>query len=211
MIEFRMRYILISLILFGIFISDSGKAQSIDIDGFLEVAWNAPAYGDPVDHYIWSYTINGVKDSVTGTSSNAILTDNSVQLINLGDWAIFSVQAISVSSDTSTASVSDTVYYLLSDGGNPGGQDLPSSFEVHAYPNPVVQSEFYLSLNINKDDNYDVVIYDILGRKVKTVLNRQLTVGEYEEVIQKDFATGIYFAVIANSGSHRVVKLSIIR
>lgn len=86
-------------------------AQFNDHDGNLVVTWEAPDYGNPLDHYTWSYTINGVVDSLTGVSPSSAVQENSAILANVGDWAIFSIQAISVVDDSSDVIVSDTVYY----------------------------------------------------------------------------------------------------
>ncbi len=95
------------------------NAQFFDNDGQLEVEWAAPDYGNPLDHYIWSYEINGVADSVTGTSVAVATTDNSVILAEIGHWAVFSIRAVSTVSDTSVVMVSDTAYYNLGTGIGP--------------------------------------------------------------------------------------------
>ena len=98
------------------------SAQFNDHDGQLEVTWQPPDYGNPLDHYIWSYTINSVADSVTGTSAAEDTLDNSVTLADVGDWAIFYIRAVSVVNDTSEVVVSDTAYYDTEDGiGPPSG------------------------------------------------------------------------------------------
>ena len=98
------------------------SAQFNDHDGQLDVTWQAPDYGNPLDHYIWSYTINNVADSVTGTSSAEDTLDNSVTLADVGDWAIFYIHAVSVVNDTSEVAISDTAYYNTEDGiGPPSG------------------------------------------------------------------------------------------
>jgi hypothetical protein len=83
-----------------------------DSDGRLMISWEAPAFGGPASLYIWSYEINGVQDSLTGSSSAEQTSDSSVSLASIHDWAIFSIRAISIAGDTSGDVVSDTAFYL---------------------------------------------------------------------------------------------------
>jgi hypothetical protein len=95
------------------------NAQFFDNDGQLEVIWAAPDYGNPLDHYVWSYEINGVADSVSGTAVSGATSDNSVALAEIGHWAVFRIRAVSTVSDTSVVIVSDTAYYNLGTGIGP--------------------------------------------------------------------------------------------
>lgn len=94
-------------------------AQFHDHDGYLTVRWQPPAYGNPLDHYSWSYTINGVIDSLVGTSPATDTLDSSVTLAAVGNWAIFKIRAISTVQDTSTWAVSDTAAYDTDSGIGP--------------------------------------------------------------------------------------------
>jgi hypothetical protein len=95
------------------------SAQFHDHDGLLSVNWQPPGVGNTLDHYQWAYIINGVPDSVVGTSAAGDTLENSVALANIGDWAVFKVRAISVVYDTSTWAVSDTAYYNTETGIGP--------------------------------------------------------------------------------------------
>jgi hypothetical protein len=97
------------------FIPMAALAQTHDHDGHLFACWLPPDSGAPLDHYIWSYTINGVPDSVQGIAPGADTTNSDVTLTNIGDWAIFRIRAVSVMNDTSDWAASDTAIY------DPGG------------------------------------------------------------------------------------------
>jgi len=107
------------IILLIAFISPSAFAQFNDHDGILVATWSPPSYGNTLDHYFWVYTINGIVDSVMGTSPADATTDSTVTLANIGDWALFSISAVSVVNDTSTVAVSDTAYYDTEQGIGP--------------------------------------------------------------------------------------------
>jgi hypothetical protein len=109
----------ILLVMFLLILPSIALAQFNDHDGHLEVIWQEPEYGNPLDHYIWSYTINSVVDSVTGTSAAEDTLENSVTLAEVGDWALFYIRAISTVNDTSEVAISDTAYYNTGTGIGP--------------------------------------------------------------------------------------------
>lgn len=100
-------------------LGSSALAQFNDHDGHLVATWSPPSYGNTLDHYIWSYTVNGVIDSVTGISPSDATVDSSVVLAEVGHWAIFNIRAVSVLNDTSLVAVSDTAYYNTEQGIGP--------------------------------------------------------------------------------------------
>jgi hypothetical protein len=203
-----MRKIIIGVVL--TLLPSIAAARFVDVDGHLHANWSAPAYGDPVDHYIWSYNINGVVDSVTGSSPAIDTSDASVTLTNTSDWAIFSVRAVGSSGDTSTAAVSDTVVYSITVDVNDHDL-LPNNFDISVYPNPVRTGQFALRWKVGLTDAYNVEIYNILGQRVQTVRDERMSPGEYAQVVTEQFPSGIYFAVIAGTDARRVVKFTILR
>ncbi len=99
------------ILLFVLLLPSLAAAQFNDHDGHLEATWSPPDYGNPLDHYIWSYRINTVADSVTGQSPAEDTLENSVILADVGDWAIFYIRAVSVMNDTSVFTIADTAYF----------------------------------------------------------------------------------------------------
>ncbi len=95
------------------------RAQFNDHDGMLTATWSPPEFGNPLDHYIWSYEINAVTDSLAGESPAGDTLETSAVLADIGDWAIFHIRAISIMNDTSVVAVSDTAYYNPETGIGP--------------------------------------------------------------------------------------------
>ncbi|NOY88698.1 MAG: T9SS type A sorting domain-containing protein [FCB group bacterium] len=190
-------------------------ANFIDLDGHLNIVWSPPTYGNQLDHYFWTYTINGVADSITGTSPANDMVESSVVLDDPGDWAVFGIKAISTQNDTSIVAVSDTVFFKLSLDVNDEDIDnsnlVPQDFSIQVFPNPVYNHNFSLKWNVNQPGKYQIEIYNILGQKVKTILNERVPIGESQRYIDEPLATGIYFAIIRNGDKHRMVKFTIIR
>ncbi len=102
-----------------VFVPALALAQFHDHDGHLQARWQAPAVGTPLSHYLWSYTINGRADSLTGIAAAGDTLHNTVILAEVGDWAVFKIRAISVVHDTSTWAVSDTAIYDTDTGIGP--------------------------------------------------------------------------------------------
>ncbi len=112
-----MSKLLISLVV--VMLPAAALAQFHDHDGHLRVRWSAPSTGNPLASYIWSYTINGVADSITGTAPAADTTNSAVTLAQIGNWAIFKIRAVSVVNDTSVWAISDTAFYNTDIGIGP--------------------------------------------------------------------------------------------
>ena len=93
------------------------SAQYSDDDGQLIASWFAPTVGNPASHYLLSYEINGVLDSITVVTPN--LEDSSAVLTVLGDYAVVHIRAVSIKGDISVPMVSDTARYFLSTDINP--------------------------------------------------------------------------------------------
>ena len=203
------------IVIFILLIPSLVWANFVDLDGHLEIVWSPPTYGNQLDHCLWTYTINGVVDSITGTSPANDTIENSVVLANPGDWAVFGIEAISTQNDTSIIAISDTVFFKFSLDVNDEDIDnpnlIPQDFSIQVFPNPVYNQYFSLKWNVNQTDRYQIEIYNILGQKVKTILNERVPIGENQRYIDEPLATGIYFAIIRNGDKRRMVKFTIIR
>ena len=86
----------------------------------------------------------------------------------------------------------------------------PENFSLSQnYPNPfnpITQIKFSLT----ESNLTTLTIYDIIGRKVKTLVNERLSAGEYEVVFDAGtLASGTYFYIL-NSGSHIMKKKMIL-
>ena len=60
-------------------------------------------------------------------------------------------------------------------------------------------------------DFYSVSIYDILGRKVKSIRQERMDLGNYYEHVNKGLPSGIYFAVVDKHDDRRIVKFTVLR
>lgn len=76
-----------------------------------------------------------------------------------------------------------------------GMEDYVADKEIleQNYPNPCT-SETYISINIEKEGNYNLSLYDLSGKKVKSILDKYLTSGRYNVFINLgDLEASTYF------------------
>lgn len=96
----------------------------------------------------------------------------------------------------------DTSYYPLTRSMNQTAQTIPDEFEIYQnYPNPfnpTTTIEFYLPISAT----VTLKVYDVLGREVKTLLDRQAfdEGGTEIEFGASSLASGVYFYQIVAEG-----------
>ncbi len=86
-----------------------------------------------------------------------------------------------------------------------------SAVHISVVPNPVfgdAQVNVYLPENMRAQ----IVVYDLLGRKIKILDERMFTKGEYKYVLQKnDFEEGIYFVYLIGENIRRSKSIVILK
>ncbi len=86
-----------------------------------------------------------------------------------------------------------------------------SSFLNQNYPNPF-NPETVIPFGISEQSEVSLIVYNVLGQKIKTLVNQSLAAGTYDITFQaNDLATGVYFyRLITNEGTF-VKKLTFIK
>lgn len=102
-------------------------------------------------------------------------------------------------------------YYQQCMGGIPIGinqfsHEVPDRFMLFQnYPNPFNPSTA-ISFSVPALDNVIIVIYDIMGREIETLINEQLSPGIYEmEFDGTKYSSGVYYYRL-ETGSHTETK-----
>lgn len=98
------------------------------------------------------------------------------------------------------ASKTNVLYWILTRKFNPtigiqlSGNEIPLSFKLYQnFPNPF-NPVSTIKFDISKTADIKLVIYDLLGREVQTLVNRALVAGQYKvEWDASRFASGTYF------------------
>ncbi len=79
------------------------------------------------------------------------------------------------------------------------------------YPNPFNPSTV-ISFAIPRAGNTELSIYNILGQKVKTLVNKELSAGSYKyQFDAKDFSSGIYFYRIQSNDFVSIKKMILVK
>ncbi|RNC85709.1 MAG: DUF2341 domain-containing protein [Balneola sp.] len=91
-------------------------------------------------------------------------------------------------------------------------RDVPEEvFLSQNYPNPFNPSTT-IPFGLNEDSNVELVVYDILGRKIKTLVDGPRIAGRYEiQFNSRELASGVYFYRLITSNKVLVKKFTLIK
>ncbi len=136
----------------------------------------------------WTGTGNGSYTSPdsTGNDSAVTLSMNS-PILELARWTnLIGIQGISA--------------------------EIPKEYKLYQnFPNPFNPSTT-INFDIIKAGNVKIVLYDVLGREVKTIVNENTEPGRFKVVFNADnFASGLYFYRITSNDFTDVKKLLIVK
>ena len=88
---------------------------------------------------------------------------------------------------------------------------LPKTYALAAYPNPFNPSTT-LAFDLPQSGPVDLVIYDVTGREVRTVLNSVLEAGRHQLAFDaSDLPSGIYFARLTAQATTLTHKLLLLK
>ncbi len=97
------------------------------------------------------------------------------------------------------------IQHSVPQGTEPSG--LPVKFSLSQnYPNPFNAST-KINFAVAKESDVKIVLFDVLGREVKTLINNKMIPGEYGIYLNaNDLASGIYFYTMFLDGSYFATK-----
>jgi hypothetical protein len=89
---------------------------------------------------------------------------------------------------------------------------IPKSFILKQnYPNPF-NGEAIIEFSLPREEDINLSVYDILGRKIKEVINNKLKAGNYKENINLDnVSSGVYFCVLQGEKTKITRKMMLIK
>jgi hypothetical protein len=90
--------------------------------------------------------------------------------------------------------------------------EIPSKFTLYQnYPNPFNPSTT-IEFDIPERTNVKLVIYDILGREVETLIDKELEPGKYKlNFTATNLPSGVYFYTLKTSKSIQTKKMLLIK
>lgn len=96
--------------------------------------------------------------------------------------------------------------------GIAGNTEIPNKFELYQnYPNPF-NPKTVISFQLPVNSFTELVIYDMLGRKVATLVNEQLQPGTYEvDFDGSKFSSGVYYCKLISGNYSDTKKMILIK
>lgn len=136
-------------------------------------------------------------DYLSGLSNDNILSFgiNSKGILFAGTWGdgVFRTIQSTVSVETVSTNIPSDFYLL---------QNYPNPF------NPSTRFKF----GISKEDEFELIIYDSIGREIKTLFKKILSAGHYEfDFEATDLPSGIYYAVLSSREFNQAIKIILLK
>ena len=90
-------------------------------------------------------------------------------------------------------------------------QEMPQGGHLKSFPNPF-NSSVTIQFQISSPSEVKLIIYNIQGKPIETLVDEYKSTGEYSVVLNgNDYATGIYFACLVTSDYSEVKQLIYLR
>jgi hypothetical protein len=167
---------------------------------------------------VWVSTNNGMNWTQTSLNSGTILalltynntvfagglgtvfwvsTNNGSTWINRNEGGVGGIRALTISNGYVFAGTDGGGVYRrpLSEivGIKSISNEIPKNFELYQnYPNPF-NAVTNISFDISSNANVNLIVYDILGRELETLVNEKLRPGRYKiDWNANNFASGVY-------------------
>jgi hypothetical protein len=75
------------------------------------------------------------------------------------------------------------------------------------YPNPF-NGTTKIIYKINKDDRYNMELFDITGKRIENIFDKYIKRGEYEINYSADkLSSGIYFIKLSSNANNKTIKI----
>ncbi len=88
---------------------------------------------------------------------------------------------------------------------------FPKSFSLSNYPNPFNLSTT-VRYSIPKEGLVTISIYNILGMKIKTLINKRLAAGTYEKKLNAEsLSSGVYLCEIQIGEYNKIIKMELLK
>jgi PKD repeat protein len=160
-----------------------------------------------------------LRKSVQGTAlaSGGVVTSSYTPAA--ADWTLQTVNLSAYATHTNLY----IMFRFISGGGNNvyvdeinlfgntvGIDEFTSSLNFSVFPNPTTENTT-IAFDLTEKQNVNVMVYDIVGKEIVTVVNTELAPGEYKYEMNKNtkLAPGVYFVKLT-AGTHTITKKLIV-
>ena len=155
----------------------------------------------------WTLTI---VDEQTGNHYD--IRKNETISVSMGHVKAKSSQSLPDASSVVTKNKNSHIKLTLIIDPGRDADDLPQSFKLHQnYPNPFNPTTTF-RFQLPRESSVRIEIFDMLGRRVSTLVNKSLQAGEHEKVWDASgLSTGTYIARMVTNGGVLVRKLTLLK
>jgi uncharacterized delta-60 repeat protein len=173
---------------------DNGNAITLDAAGNIYVTGDSYGSGTNLDYAtvkynsngdsVWTIRYNGPGNGVDGAL--AIVVDASENVYITG-----------YSAGSGTNLDYATIKYSQVTGIRQNPSGIPKTFELSQnFPNPFNPSTI-INYQLPRSSSVKLIVYDVMGREVKTLVNERQTAGSYQiEFDAGNYPSGVYFYVM---------------
>jgi hypothetical protein len=88
---------------------------------------------------------------------------------------------------------------------------MPANLELTAFPNPF-NSLTFLNFFVSKPSKIRMSLYDLLGREIMVLVNREFSVGSQRLILDgRTLVSGTYYCYLKTRNEHSAIKLVLLR
>ena len=198
----------------GILPEDGSSAS----DTVITLQWSETDGAVSYNIYI-SKNVDELRSATIGSASFAgNTTDTTWQLTNIETrreyfWAVDAVG----NNGIRKGEINSVIYGVASSVNDNNNNKMALKYELRQnYPNPF-NPETVISFSLAKPGNVDIAIMDVMGRKIKSLLNENKAAGNFNVTwdglndADNEVATGIYFARFSTNGQSKMIKMLLVR
>ncbi len=196
--------------------------QVVPVTPVTEQLWSNVSFAQQ----IYNYSPNGLRFTPCFDSTNTNTTVWNWTTINVGIQATAYPQTAlnfwkfyghSNTNFDNGSSQSNVIYWILTRNYNPIGinpisNQVPLRYNLYqSYPNPFNPSAT-IKFDVAKNSNVKIIIYDLLGREVQTLVNDILKPGTYKVAWNgSNFASGVYFYKLVSDNYVNTKKMILVK
>ena len=192
---------------------DYAYAIALDGAGNAYVTGRSSGSGTGSDYATIRYSSDGVEQWVQRYTENDFDWASSIAVDGSGN-----VYVTGRSSGSGTSEDYATIKYSQTIGIKPISTEIPNGYKLSQnYPNPFnpttkIRFEIPLSRGMSEGRGVLLVVYDILGREVATLVNEQLKPGTYEVDFEGGkYSSGVYYYKLVAEGFVETKKMILIK
>lgn len=90
-------------------------------------------------------------------------------------------------------------------------ENTKSKTSLSVFPNPSNNEHFSISYSLSQGNNINIEVYNVLGAKVKSIVNEYQNTGKHEISVEHELKNGIYLVKFTEGNQSRTQKLVINR